>query len=166
MVLEKHDHFILVFVNQSPQFIHFLMSLYRILHVLFFLTRSKWLLLYYLYPQPAHPIFYSSKWPFQTQLHHFLTSYIYLDIFPNIWCAMAPIRRVQLQGPRPAPLAVNISCSTSSEMIKKPVPKTLSRRRSPLIVYVRSPTIIHVKPQDFRQLVQSLTGSSSSSSSS
>lgn len=73
---------------------------------------------------------------------------------------MAPIRRVQMQGPRPTPLNVNRSCSTSSEMIKKPVPK--NRRRSPVIVYLRSPTIIHVKPQDFMRLVQSLTGNKSS----
>ena len=75
---------------------------------------------------------------------------------------MAPIGRAQLQGPKPAPLTVNRSCS--SEMIKKPVPKKNLRRRSPVVVYLRSPTIIHVKAQDFMQLVQSLTGRSSSSS--
>ncbi|KAH7554202.1 hypothetical protein JRO89_XS12G0133700 [Xanthoceras sorbifolium] len=59
----------------------------------------------------------------------------------------------KLQGPRPATL-------------KKP------QRTSPVIVYLVSPKIIHVRPEEFMGLVQRLTGreppteSSSSSSSS
>nr|DAD29040.1 TPA_asm: hypothetical protein HUJ06_030508 [Nelumbo nucifera] len=59
----------------------------------------------------------------------------------------------ELQGPRPSPLKVgNNSCK-----IKKP-PKNC---RAPTITYLRSPEIIHTRPQDFMDLVQQLTGKAS-----
>ncbi|KAK3446920.1 hypothetical protein EUGRSUZ_A02544 [Eucalyptus grandis] len=72
---------------------------------------------------------------------------------------------LSLQGPRPEPMAVNRS---STEMIPKQdfVPaRTTSCRRQPAtkIVYLRSPKVIHVKPEEFMGLVQQLTGNQSSS---
>ncbi|KAI4364031.1 hypothetical protein MLD38_020175 [Melastoma candidum] len=73
-------------------------------------------------------------------------------------------RRVnQLQGPRPAALTLN---ALQSVKIKKPAPPqkaAVSKPPSrcpfdPVIVYLRSPTIIHVKPEEFMDLVQRLTG--------
>ncbi|KAK2647403.1 hypothetical protein Ddye_014892 [Dipteronia dyeriana] len=75
----------------------------------------------------------------------------------------------KLQGPRPAALKVKSRFST---VIKKALP---IQRTSPVVVYLVSPKIIHVKPHEFMGLVQRLTGrepptnsslSSSSSSSS
>ncbi|KAF8396328.1 hypothetical protein HHK36_017943 [Tetracentron sinense] len=57
----------------------------------------------------------------------------------------------ELQGPRPPPLKV----SRKSCKIKKPL-------RSPVVIYLRSPKIIHTRPQDFMNLVQHLTGKGSS----
>ncbi|KAF5737385.1 hypothetical protein HS088_TW13G00265 [Tripterygium wilfordii] len=56
--------------------------------------------------------------------------------------------RSQLQGPRPAPLMINKQCST-----KKNNPQP-----DPIIVYLRSPEIIQVKPEEFMDIVQRLTG--------
>ncbi|GFY98006.1 hypothetical protein Acr_12g0005470 [Actinidia rufa] len=55
-----------------------------------------------------------------------------------------------LDGPRPPPVVVK----KNSSMIKK------SKRRhdSPVVVYVKSPTIIHTSPHEFMGLVQRLTG--------
>ncbi|KAK7337348.1 hypothetical protein VNO77_17915 [Canavalia gladiata] len=61
-------------------------------------------------------------------------------------------KEVQLQGPKPAALMVN----KNSTKIKK---QHLSRtNRSPVIVYLRSPKVIHVRPEEFMGLVQQLTG--------
>ncbi|KAF8398014.1 hypothetical protein HHK36_016940 [Tetracentron sinense] len=62
----------------------------------------------------------------------------------------------ELQGPRPPPLKVD----KNSSKIKKPL---LNRNhRSPVVIYLRSPEIIHTRPQDFMNLVQRLTGKGSS----
>ena len=62
-------------------------------------------------------------------------------------------RRNKLQGPRPAPLKVKSRFST---VIKKALP--IRQRTSPVVVYLVSPKIIHVKPHEFMGLVQRLTG--------
>ncbi|XP_031374757.1 uncharacterized protein LOC116189296 [Punica granatum] len=59
--------------------------------------------------------------------------------------------RKELQGQLPPPLGV---CKDSCT-IKKP--------RPPIIIYTTSPKIIHVKPEEFRSLVQRLTGPSKNS---
>lgn len=61
--------------------------------------------------------------------------------------------RRQLQGPRPAPLTVS---EGSRKIVKKP----------PVIVYLQSPKVIHVRPEEFRATVQRLTGNQAPSSSS
>ncbi|ERM93643.1 hypothetical protein AMTRI_Chr03g149490 [Amborella trichopoda] len=71
----------------------------------------------------------------------------------------------ELQGQRPSPLMVN----KGSRKIKKahhvaPLPPSVPYR-PPVIIYTRSPKVIHAKAHDFMTLVQRLTGSSSSSSS-
>ncbi|KAG6770292.1 hypothetical protein POTOM_025969 [Populus tomentosa] len=62
---------------------------------------------------------------------------------------------------RPAPLTVS---KNSSKIKKTAVPN--QGRSSPVIVYLKSPDIIHVKPEDFMGTVQRLTGKAASSSSS
>uniref|UniRef100_A0A6N2N6E8 VQ domain-containing protein n=1 Tax=Salix viminalis TaxID=40686 RepID=A0A6N2N6E8_SALVM len=59
----------------------------------------------------------------------------------------------KLQYPTPAPLMVSRS---SSKMKKTVVPD--QGRSSPVIVYLKSPDIIHVRPEDFMGTVQRLTG--------
>ncbi|CAK9322947.1 unnamed protein product [Citrullus colocynthis] len=73
--------------------------------------------------------------------------------------------QLQLRGPRPPPLTVNKS---STKMFKKstknnplPIPNRRDRR-SPVIIYLRSPKIIHVRPEEFKSFVQRLTGNRSS----
>lgn len=73
--------------------------------------------------------------------------------------------RKELQGPRPAPLRV----SKESHKIRKPPvapPPPDHQHRQPVIIYTVSPKVIHVNPNDFRNLVQRLTGLHTSSSSS
>ncbi|KAB1205645.1 Protein MKS1 [Morella rubra] len=62
-------------------------------------------------------------------------------------------RKHELQCPRPTPLTLN----KSSIKVKKSFPSRKSR--SPVIVYVESPQVIHVRPQEFMGVVQRLTGS-------
>uniref|UniRef100_A0A5B7C935 VQ domain-containing protein n=1 Tax=Davidia involucrata TaxID=16924 RepID=A0A5B7C935_DAVIN len=57
----------------------------------------------------------------------------------------------QLHGSRPTSLMV----SKNSSKIKKPV---MNQHRSPVVVYLQSPKIIHVSPREFMSLVQRLTG--------
>ncbi|XP_050229310.1 VQ motif-containing protein 8, chloroplastic-like [Mercurialis annua] len=66
---------------------------------------------------------------------------------------MTSSTRKQLQGSRPAPLMVNKNYSAK-------IKRSLSRkgRRSPVIIYLKSPDIIHVRPEEFMGLVQRLTG--------
>lgn len=61
--------------------------------------------------------------------------------------------RKKLQGPRPAALKV----SRFSSEVKKSVTGA-SRRRSPVVIYLVSPKVIHVRPEEFMGLVQRLTG--------
>ncbi|KAE8690562.1 hypothetical protein F3Y22_tig00110895pilonHSYRG00842 [Hibiscus syriacus] len=79
--------------------------------------------------------------------------------------------RSLMQGPRPSPLKV----SDSSSMIKKPSCNNDIRNRivgssssnkviNPVVIYTRSPKIIHVRPEEFMSLVQRLTGKESLSS--
>ncbi|XVF37128.1 hypothetical protein REPUB_Repub19eG0119000 [Reevesia pubescens] len=73
--------------------------------------------------------------------------------------------RKELQGPRPAPLKVR----KDSYKIKKPplAPQPMQQQptqiRPPVIIYTVSPKVIHTNPSDFMNLVQRLTGSTSSS---
>lgn len=74
---------------------------------------------------------------------------------------MSSQTRKQLQGSRPAPLTV----SKSSTKIKKPIPGTSTGKfRSPVIVYLQSPKVIHVRPEEFMGMVQRLTGKQAPSS--
>ncbi|KAF7816737.1 Protein MKS1 [Senna tora] len=76
--------------------------------------------------------------------------------------------RRELQGPRPTPLRIH----KDSHKIKKPPlapqqpPQPQPPPRQPVIIYTVSPKIIHTTPGDFMDLVQRLTGCTSSSSSS
>ncbi|XP_031501324.1 protein MKS1-like [Nymphaea colorata] len=63
-------------------------------------------------------------------------------------------RKLELQGPRPAPLKVS---KDSHGIRKPPMPP---KHRSPVIIYLRSPKIIHTKAHEFMALVQRLTGKS------
>ncbi|XP_030531737.1 protein MKS1-like [Rhodamnia argentea] len=64
-------------------------------------------------------------------------------------------RRVRLQGPKPAELAVS---KESAKIKKKARVTTTSRSAAPVIVYLRSPKVIHVRPEEFMDVVQRLTG--------
>ncbi|XP_059645962.1 VQ motif-containing protein 8, chloroplastic-like [Cornus florida] len=64
----------------------------------------------------------------------------------------------QLNGPRPPSLMVKKNSSSSSSSSSKMKKPSLKRSRSPVIVYERSPKIIHVSPREFMSLVQRLTG--------
>ncbi|XVF76026.1 hypothetical protein PTKIN_Ptkin13bG0234600 [Pterospermum kingtungense] len=64
----------------------------------------------------------------------------------------------ELQGPRPSPLRV----SNSSSTIKKSSVHNPNRNKvNPVVIYLRSPKIIHVRPEEFMSLVQRLTGKDS-----
>lgn len=65
----------------------------------------------------------------------------------------------QLQGPRPSPLRV----SNASTTIKKSslVHNPNRSKVNPVVIYLRSPKIIHVRPEEFMSLVQRLTGKES-----
>ncbi|KAK3227083.1 hypothetical protein Dsin_006945 [Dipteronia sinensis] len=69
-----------------------------------------------------------------------------------MWRNSLTEERKKLQGPRPAALKVKSRFST---VIKKALP---IQRTSPVVVYIVSPKIIHVKPHEFMGLVQRLTG--------
>ncbi|KAL8105918.1 uncharacterized protein LOC141680778 [Apium graveolens] len=56
-----------------------------------------------------------------------------------------------INGPRPSPLQIN----KHSNVIQK---SAQYHRKFPVIVYVRSPKIIHTRPSEFMALVQKLTG--------
>lgn len=72
------------------------------------------------------------------------------------------VKRKKLQGPRPAALKIG-KCSDSSKIIKKPA---IHQKRSPVVIYLVSPKIIHVRPEEFMGLVQRLTGNQAATSSS
>ncbi|XP_043717618.1 VQ motif-containing protein 8, chloroplastic-like [Telopea speciosissima] len=71
-------------------------------------------------------------------------------------------RREQIRGPRPRPLYVGVG--TDSCKIKKPVADQ-RRPPGPVVIHLKSPEIIHTRPQDFMALVQNLTGKKVSSGS-
>ncbi|KAL5560390.1 hypothetical protein UlMin_036601 [Ulmus minor] len=76
--------------------------------------------------------------------------------------------RRELVGPRPTPLRIH---KDSHKIKKPPVAPQPSQPpahppRQPVIIYTVSPKIIHTNPSDFMNLVQRLTGLSSSSTSS
>lgn len=62
------------------------------------------------------------------------------------------IMKTGLQGRRPAALKI---CNGSHKI-------PVTQRRPPVIIYTRSPEVIHTQPQDFSKLVQRLTGSTTS----
>ncbi|PIA54200.1 hypothetical protein AQUCO_00900627v1 [Aquilegia coerulea] len=64
--------------------------------------------------------------------------------------------RGELQGPRPPALKIG----KDSYRIKKPQSATraITTRRPPVVIHLKSPEIIHTRPQDFRGIVQKLTG--------
>ncbi|XWS56109.1 hypothetical protein CRYUN_Cryun09bG0058100 [Craigia yunnanensis] len=66
-------------------------------------------------------------------------------------------RRRELQGLRPSPLRV----SSSSSTIKKSSDNPNQSKVNPVVIYLRSPKIIHVRPEEFMSLVQRLTGKDS-----
>ncbi|KAJ4972174.1 hypothetical protein NE237_005273 [Protea cynaroides] len=68
--------------------------------------------------------------------------------------------RRELCGPRPRSLNTGVLGIDSSK-IKKPA---ADQSRRTVVIHLRSPEIIHTRPQDFRALVQQLTGKASSSS--
>ncbi|XP_039140400.1 VQ motif-containing protein 8, chloroplastic-like [Dioscorea cayenensis subsp. rotundata] len=77
---------------------------------------------------------------------------------------MASSRRDhQIQGFRPRSLKVHKEYSWNS---KKTMIVEANQRRlpPPHVIYLKSPKVIHVKPQDFMSIVQQLTGKSTSSS--
>ncbi|PON76285.1 VQ motif containing protein [Parasponia andersonii] len=72
--------------------------------------------------------------------------------------------RKELQGPRPTPLKIH---KDSHKIRKPPVAPQPSQPqahqpRQPVIIYTVSPKVIHTNPSDFMNLVQRLTGLSSS----
>ncbi|CAL9026212.1 unnamed protein product [Prunus brigantina] len=72
-------------------------------------------------------------------------------------CSNMMRRHLELQGPRPKPLVV--SKNSRQEMKKKKQQQQQQPISSnPVIVYLISPKVIHVQPQEFMDLVQRLTG--------
>ncbi|XVE61347.1 hypothetical protein DITRI_Ditri06bG0032200 [Diplodiscus trichospermus] len=68
-------------------------------------------------------------------------------------------RRRELQGPRPAALRVSSSSSTIKNSSHNHPNR--SKLANPVVIYLRSPKIIHVRPEEFMSLVQRLTGKDS-----
>ncbi|KAG5043988.1 hypothetical protein AAZX31_03G185000 [Glycine max] len=66
--------------------------------------------------------------------------------------SQATSRQKQLQGPKPASLMIN----RNSTKINKKQKQHLSHH-SPVIVHLKSPKVIHVRPEEFMSLVQQLT---------
>ncbi|GMI64694.1 hypothetical protein HRI_000138700 [Hibiscus trionum] len=74
--------------------------------------------------------------------------------------------RSLMQGPRPSPLKVSDSSSmikkSSHHNIRNRIPGSSSSKViNPVVIYLRSPKIIHVRPEEFMSLVQRLTGKDS-----
>ncbi|KAM6571455.1 hypothetical protein CsatA_015535 [Cannabis sativa] len=61
-----------------------------------------------------------------------------------------------MNGPRPSRLTIINENSTKRSRAPRPPP--------PVVVYLNSPKIIHVRPEEFMGLVQQLTGKQSASS--
>ncbi|KAE9587225.1 hypothetical protein Lal_00004988 [Lupinus albus] len=76
--------------------------------------------------------------------------------------------RRKLQGSLPTPLRVKKDSNKIKKSRSAPAPRLSMPQppqREPIIIYTVSPKVIHTTPGDFMNLVQRLTGSSSSSSS-
>eukprot|EP01018_Ginkgo_biloba_P009981 Gb_08510 [translate_table: standard] len=65
--------------------------------------------------------------------------------------------RKEVQGQRPTPLKI---FKGSRSITKSSTSPLMAQRRKPVIIYLRSPKVIHTQPEDFMALVQRLTGSS------
>ncbi|KAI9122186.1 hypothetical protein K1719_006875 [Acacia pycnantha] len=72
--------------------------------------------------------------------------------------------RMKLQGPRPGPLML-MKNKSSRKMMKKKHVAGQKQSSSPVVIYVKSPKVFHVKPEEFMSLVQQLTGNHNPSSS-
>ncbi|KAK8542143.1 hypothetical protein V6N13_137285 [Hibiscus sabdariffa] len=75
------------------------------------------------------------------------------------------IRGRQLQGPRPSALRVASSTTTTMKKSSHANRNRISKVIKPVVIYLRSPKIIHVRPEEFMSVVQRLTGKPSSASS-
>ncbi|KAJ9554976.1 hypothetical protein OSB04_009590 [Centaurea solstitialis] len=80
-----------------------------------------------------------------------------------------------LQGPKPTPLMININSSKINKKNYNNMSHQHDRKReggrrngykSPVIVYLQSPKVVHVLPHDFMTTVQRLTGKPMAASSS
>ncbi|XP_026452761.1 VQ motif-containing protein 20-like [Papaver somniferum] len=95
----------------------------------------------------------------------------------NMMVTTCSRKELQLQGPRPPPLKVllkdSIYSASNKVISKKPTTNInhdsrhlfIGRRHrksnlgnQPIVIHLRSPKIIHTRPQDFMDLVQQLTG--------
>ncbi|KAJ7971359.1 VQ motif-containing protein [Quillaja saponaria] len=71
--------------------------------------------------------------------------------------------RKQLQGPKPSALAICRNSTKIKKQILSQYDHHQSRRHDrspPVVVYLRSPQIIHARPEEFMGLVQKLTSGS------
>ncbi|PKI42948.1 hypothetical protein CRG98_036746 [Punica granatum] len=82
-----------------------------------------------------------------------------MDVLGELSRSGLTITEIKLQGPRPAALTVN-KCLAG---IKKPVAQRRNQS-DPVVVYLRSPKVIHVQPEEFMKMVQLLTGNNPASS--
>lgn len=69
--------------------------------------------------------------------------------------SQAKASKRELHGPRPAPLKI---WKDSHKIKKPPLPVPAMAYRPPVIIYTRSPEVIHTEAGDFMTLVQRLTG--------
>ncbi|KAG6421640.1 hypothetical protein SASPL_118197 [Salvia splendens] len=74
----------------------------------------------------------------------------------------SPRKEVQLHGPRPTALKVN---KDSLKIRKPPIAPPPPENRQPIIIYAVPPKVIHTTVNDYKSLVQRLTGNASTSSS-
>ncbi|KAK4784498.1 hypothetical protein SAY86_018866 [Trapa natans] len=63
---------------------------------------------------------------------------------------------VQIQDRRPAALDLNRSSTIANEQAARQ-----RDRCSPVVVYLQSPKVVHVRPEEFMEMVQQLTGNRS-----
>jgi MAP kinase substrate 1 len=68
-----------------------------------------------------------------------------------------------LQGPRPQPLKISpVLTKNKKQPIISIIQQSQGNRKSPVVVYLHTPRVIHAKPHEFMSIVQKLTGKSSS----
>ncbi|KAK4743335.1 hypothetical protein SAY87_001336 [Trapa incisa] len=85
---------------------------------------------------------------------------IMVDFFGNYRVSRTETAEVKLQGTRPAALEVN----RSSAIVNRQAARQRDRC-SPVVVYLQSPKVVHVRPEEFMEMVQQLTGNRSTGSS-